>query len=157
MHPGSMLLSLLLAASASSATPAASVTQLHWLQGCWERSADGRAVEEHWLSPRAGSMLGIGRTTRDGVLVEYEFMAILERDGALVFRAHPSGQATTEFIARESGADGVVFENLAHDFPQRVGYRRDGADALLAWIEGTADGKARRIEFPYRRVDCAGR
>jgi len=49
----------------------------------------------------------------------------------------------------------VVFENLQHDFPQRVGYKRDG-DALLAWIEGPRNGQTRRIEFPYRKVGCAG-
>lgn len=28
---------------------------------------------------------------------------------------------------------------------------------LVAWIEGTAGGKARRVEFPYRRTACPGR
>ena len=57
----------------------------------------------------------------------------------------------------------MVFENLQHDFPQRVAYERQGAD-LLAWIEGpskgtmlgTAPGPLQRIEYPYRRVACAG-
>ena len=49
-----------------------------------------------------------------------------------------------------------MFENAAHDFPQRVGYRVAGGDSLLAWIEGTRDGQVRRIEFPYRRVACPG-
>ena len=48
---------------------------------------------------------------------------------------------------------GAVFENPAHDFPQEVGYRRDG-DNLLAWIRGTQNGKERRIEFPYTRARC---
>jgi hypothetical protein len=49
----------------------------------------------------------------------------------------------------------VIFENPTHDYPQRVGYQRDG-DSLLAWIDGTANGKSRRVDFPYRRVACAG-
>jgi hypothetical protein len=48
----------------------------------------------------------------------------------------------------------VVFENPAHDFPQRVGYQRRGADSLVAWIEGTMQGQARKIEFPYARATC---
>ena len=51
--------------------------------------------------------------------------------------------------------DSVVFEAPEHDFPQRVGYRRVGSDSVLAWVEGTMKGKTRRIEFPYRRVQCA--
>jgi hypothetical protein len=45
------------------------------------------------------------------------------------------------------------FENPKHDFPQRIGYERKG-NALLAWIEGTQDGKVRRLEFPYLRTSC---
>ena len=47
-----------------------------------------------------------------------------------------------------------MFEDPAHAFPQRVGYRRVGGDEMLAWVEGTVSGKARRQEFPYHRVDC---
>jgi hypothetical protein len=46
----------------------------------------------------------------------------------------------------------IVFENLAHDFPQRVGYQLVGPDSLMAWIEGPRNGKMKRIEFPYQRV-----
>ena len=70
----------------------------------------------------------------------------------------PQGQATTVFVSTQIGPASVVFENLQHDFPQRVAYQRQGAD-LLAWIEGPANGAAggamRRIEYPYRRVPCA--
>jgi hypothetical protein len=61
------------------------------------------------------------------------------------------------FVSRLLTDSTVVFENLEHDFPQRVGYRRAGADSVLAWIEGTVDGKTRRVDFPYRRAVCPGR
>jgi hypothetical protein len=48
----------------------------------------------------------------------------------------------------------VVFENPEHDFPQRVGYKRNGSDALDAWIEGRANGKSRRVDFSYQRARC---
>jgi len=47
----------------------------------------------------------------------------------------------------------IVFENPKHDFPQRIGYERK-VNALLAWIEGTQNGKVRRVEFPYVRTSC---
>ena len=52
--------------------------------------------------------------------------------------------------------EAVVFENLQHDFPQRIGYQRTGPNALLAWVEGSQKGQFRRIEFPYRRATCTG-
>ncbi len=44
-----------------------------------------------------------------------------------------------------------------HDFPQRVGYRRNGADSLSVWIEGTSNWKTRRIPFQYARSACPSR
>ena len=48
----------------------------------------------------------------------------------------------------------VIFENPAHDFPQRIIYRRRGADSLLARVEGMRGGRLRGLDFPYRRVPC---
>ena len=107
------------------------------------------------MAPRAHTMLGAGRTVQGEKLVEFETVVIRERDGRLAYEAHPSGQPSAVFLSRTIGGSEVVFENLQHDFPHRVGYRRDG-DLLKAWIEGPRNGQTQRVEFPYRRVVCAG-
>ena len=143
---------LLLAASAAG--PAARVTQVGWLAGCWEQASGARLVEEQWTRPRGGLMLGLGRTVRGDTLVEYEQTRIFERAGRLVFGANPSGQASAEFESIEVSDSSVTFENLGHDFPQRVMYRRRGADSLIARVEGLRGGKLRGADFPYARVAC---
>ena len=135
-------------------TPA-TIQQVAWLQGCWQMDAGARVVEEQWMAPRGGVMLSMGRTVRDGKLVEYESVVLREQDGRLAYEAHPSGQPSAVFLSSTIDESTVVFENPSHDYPQRVGYKREG-DSLLAWIDGTANGKSRRVEFPYRRVGCAG-
>jgi len=104
-------------------------------------------------------MLGSARTVRDGKTVEHEFVIVREAaDGRLAYEVSPSGRPVTVFTSISLDDDGVVFENLQHDFPQRVAYQRKGAD-LLAWIEGpakNAPGQLRRIEYPYRKVACTG-
>ena len=100
-------------------------------------------------------MLGTGRTVRDGKTVEYEFVVVREENGQLAYEAHPSGQPSAVFRASAVDAARVVFENPEHDFPQRVGYERRGADSVLAWIDGKQNGESRRIEFPYTRVPCS--
>jgi hypothetical protein len=129
------------------------ITAVSWLQGCWQLTAGDRIVEEQWTAPRAGVMLNMGRTVRGDRLIEYEWVLLREKDGVLEYEAHPSGQPSDVFTARTATSSEVVFENPQHDFPQRVGYKRDG-ESLLAWIEGTTNGKARRVEFPYRRAAC---
>jgi len=133
---------------------ATAIKDVAWLQGCWEQRDGDRVVEERWMAPRAGSMLGVGRTTRSEKLVEHEYIVLTERDGRLAYEAHPSGQATATFMSKPVANREVVFEDPTHDFPQRVGYKSTGPGQLLAWVEGTSGGKTRRIEFTYRIVNC---
>ncbi len=124
-----------------------------WLQGCWESSLPARQIEEIWTRPKAGSMIGVSRTIRDGKLTEYEMIVLREQGHQLAYVAHPSGQVPATFLSTRVTATELVFENPAHDFPQQIGYRLDG-DTLLAWISGSQNGKTRRAEFPYKRVSC---
>ena len=101
-------------------------------------------------------MVGVGRTVRGDTLVEFELVVIREQGDQLAYEAHPSGQPSAVFLSRTLTDSTVVFENLEHDFPQRIGYQRNGPNTLLAWIEGSQQGQFRRIEFPYRRAVCAG-
>jgi hypothetical protein len=129
------------------------IDRVAWMHGCWQMTTPQSIVEEQWLAPRGGTMIGVGRTVRGGRTTDYEFVVLKEQNGSLAYEAHPAGQPSTVFVASEATADSVVFENAAHDFPQRVGYRR--ADSgLAAWIEGTQNGKTRRIDFTYARVAC---
>lgn len=150
---------MLLLFAAGSLVPAVARAQAPaslpaWMAGCWERRAGNRLVEEQWMAPRGGMMLGVGRTTRGDSVVEYEHTRIYAKGDTLVFAATPSGQAPAEFRAVGSAGDEVRFENLAHDFPQRVIYRRAGPDSLRARVEGTRGGQARGFDFSYGRVAC---
>ena len=125
-----------------------------WLAGCWERSSGKRVVEEQWMRPRAGLMLGAGRTVEGDSVVEFEQVRMLERDGHLVYAAAPSGQVPAEFESTVVTDSAVTFENPAHDFPQRIIYRRQGADSLVARIESVRNGRVRGVDFAYRRAAC---
>ena len=149
------LLLLTLAFTLQAPGRAPGIDDVAWLTGCWEYSSGARTVEEHWLAPRGRTMMNAGRTVQGDKLVEFETVIVREQDGRLAYEAHPSGQPSAVFLSQRIGDREIVFENLQHDFPQRVGYKRDG-DSLLGWIEGLRNGQTRRIEFPYHRVACGG-
>lgn len=131
-----------------------SITRVAWLTGCWESRSAQRVIEEQWMAPRAGTMLGMSRTTRGDSLIESEQVLLREHGARLLYEAHPSGQAAAVFTSTVITDSIVVFENLQHDFPQRVGYHRMGSDSLMAYIEGEINGRARRVNFLYGRVGC---
>ena len=141
-------------AQTTSAQQPTGIARIAWMQGCWETSSPQRTIDEQWMSPRGGSMLGMSRTVRDGRLVEHELMILSERGDQLAYEAHPSGQKPATFLSSTLTASTVVFENPAHDFPQRIGYERKGPDALTAWVEGPQNGRTRRIEYAYQRAPC---
>lgn len=144
------------AATAARAQPVGGIERVAWLQGCWEMTSAQGTVEEQWMAPRGESMIAVNRTIRGNRLVGYELVVLRVANERLAYEAHPSGQASAVFLSHVVTDSTVVFENPEHDFPQRIGYEDQGADSLLAWIEGGEPGRTRRIEFPYRRALCPG-
>ncbi len=148
------MLAALSATSLHAQTPN-DIDTVRWMAGCWERNAGTTVIEEQWMSPRGGVMLGLGRTTASGRMREFEFLRIASVDGVLTYLAQPGGAPVTPFAAIAVSDSMVTFSNPAHDFPQRVIYRRRaGGDSLLARIEGTQGTSVKGIEFPMRRVTC---
>ena len=150
------MLALFVAAALSNAPQAVEVDRLTWMTGCWvQMRANGR-VDEQWMAPGGGMMLGMSRTLREGKLREFESMRIAPGpDGRLAYVAKPSSQAEAAFPLKEITADSVVFEEPAHGFPQRILYRRVDADTLIARIEGQINGQARAVDYPYTRCSSS--
>ena len=109
------------------------------------------------MPPAGGVMLGASRTVARGSVLEYERLLLQDRDGKLLYVADPSGQTQTEFTESQMSDSSFTVENLSHDFPKRIGYRRVGTDSLVAHIEGPGVSGVRRVDFPMRRVSCRTR
>lgn len=132
------------------------VSDVSWLSGCWEAKIEARGLQitEMWMKPAGGMMIGAGRTIRNGKVVDYEFLRIVEEVDGVFYVAKPTANKDeTKFKLTKASAGELVFENPAHDFPQRVIYKLNG-NRLNARIEGTVNGKARGIDFPYARISC---
>jgi hypothetical protein len=144
---------LLLWGLLGSLVQARPIDRAAFMQGCWERRAGQGIIEEQWMKPRGGAMLGMSRTVRGDSVVEYEFLRLYERGSRLVYAAQPSGQRPAEFESAASERGAIIFANPAHDFPQRIIYRAAG-DSLFARIEGQLNGRERGVDFHYARVRC---
>ena len=150
------LVAILLASAACPALTAqapvpTAIDGLAWLAGCWSQTRPDGLIEEHWTKPAGGTMLGMGRTVRGGKTIEFEFLQIREVNGQLAYVARPSGQAEATFPVKTLTGTDVVFEDLAHDFPQRVIYRRTPGGGVNARVEGTRNGQTRGVDYAYTR------
>lgn len=149
-----ILACLVRAVSPAVAQQSGDLQRLGWLAGCWELRRGDRVTLEMWMPPGSDLMLGASRTTVGGAVREFEQVRIAWKDNRLVYTAHPSGQAEASFTSVEVSDSGFTVANLAHDFPQRIIYRRRGADSLVARIEGSGPTGVRAFDFPMRRVSC---
>jgi len=130
---------------------AAGIAELGWLAGSWAGAAGGIDMEEVWLPPKGGAMLGLHRDVAAGRMVSFEFLRIDAEAGGLVYLASPKGRPATPFRLVESGKGRAVFSNPRHDFPQRILYWLEG-DVLHARIEGDRGGKPAAEEWAWRRT-----
>ena len=122
---------------------------LAWMAGSWSGTSRGIEMEEHWTAPKGNSMIGIHRDVAKGRTMAFEFLRIEQQGDQIVYLSMPNGRSpATPFPLKEVSGTRVVFENPAHDFPQRIIYWKDGND-LRARIEGTMNGKAGSEEWRW--------
>ncbi len=107
------------------------------LAGAWVgKDASGASLDEHWTHADGGSLIGAGRTTKDGKTLSFEHLRIEARaKGEVVYIAQPLGKPPTEFRLERSGPEVVSFFNPDHDWPKRLTYRRT-EEGLAVRVEG---------------------
>ena len=137
------------ASCASAQAPA--LTMPYWMAGYW-LSCDRGEVRENWIGGETGLLLGTNITR--GEQGGFEFLRVSENDrGGYGYFSMPNGRSPpTEFTMVRNEGQRAVFENLQHDFPQRIIYERDG-DAMLATIEDMAGQNAMSWRFTRAAVD----
>lgn len=107
-----------------------------WLTGCWEQESRDSWTEECWNDPRAGIMMGSGRSGSEKRLKDWEVMQIQITDTddpaipKMTFYGAPGGQNRTPFTWVPSSEKGVTFVNEGHDYPQRIRYWREGRELI---------------------------
>jgi len=120
--------------------------ELDWLIGCWI-TMDGKS-QEVWVLDSDNSLAGFAVSIHDNSVRFYEVLTI-KRDeaGLLLYTAHPSGQATTTFVAMEIADNNVLFVNADHDYPQAIRYVRDGNQlaAKISMLDGSRENSFYKV------------
>ena len=125
----------------------ARVDDVGWLAGAWVGTKGTTSTEERWSPPLGGAMLAVSRTVKNGRMVGFEYLRIVERDGGLVYVAQPGGRPPTEFVLTELGTTRAVFDNPRNSYPKRIVYELSAEGRLGATIGFTKGGTPRRFEF----------
>ncbi len=137
----SVITLIFLLLSVSGALSAQKLSDLDWMAGYWtSASPSGATMEELWTPSAGNLMLGLHRDVFPNGRSSFEYLRIVNTSEGIVYLASPGGGQPTPFNLKKSEPNRVVFENLNHDFPQRIIYSREG-DKLTARIEDESGEK----------------
>jgi hypothetical protein len=132
------------------------IEDLAWISGDWETVPGRMQIDEHWTKVAGNSLIGMSRTIAGGKTVFYEYLRIEARGADIYYVAHPKARTPgTDFKLARLTEQEAVFENLAHDFPKRIIYRKNGDGTLTARIEGDGTEKEKPQDFQYRPISKA--
>lgn len=134
------------------------LAELAWVVGAWSATVEGTTTIETWCPapasrPGAARWIGDNRTRKGDREVAFEWMAIEGQGPASVYLAQPSGRtppARFDRVASDRPRT-AVFENPAHDFPQRLEYLREGP-----MLRATASNQAAQLPFAWTRGGESG-
>jgi hypothetical protein len=133
----------------------AGFAELSPLSGTWKSEGRKQVLFENWVVVKAGEMQGKSYLLQGSDTVVLEEVRLLQGEDGIFYIPTVKNQNNNKpvsFKLTTTAKSQFTFENLDHDFPQRVIYKLVSRDSLHAWIEGTQNGKAARIDYYYRRL-----
>jgi hypothetical protein len=99
-------------AAATVASPPATIQDFTWLSGEWTGPGLGGSTDESWSAPAGGAMMGMFRLVRDGKIVFYEFLTLVEHEGSVVLKLK---HFNADLTGWEEKANFVTFRLLRAD------------------------------------------
>jgi Domain of unknown function (DUF6265) len=138
----------------------ATLADFAWLEGRWQGAWGPRVVEQMWMPPRAGQMLGLFRVVGNNRTLVIELFSLRETpDGIEFLLRHftpslipweESGAATLKLTSFDPST--AVFENPAGGAPKRNSFTRIGPDTFSSRSEVIPNkGNEQVTEIVYHR------
>ena len=125
-----------------------------WFIGNWQNTTAEPNFGEVWKKANDSVFKGKSFIIKDKQVNFNEFMTLIESNGKLTFLAAVPDQNEGEevpFEATSVTTDSIVFENLDHDFPNKIVYNKVAEDSLVAVIYGTQKGKPASVQFAMKK------
>ncbi|MDZ4822649.1 MAG: DUF6265 family protein [Flavobacteriales bacterium] len=124
------------------------------LAGRWEDTGTKSDQVEVWTRHDDKTLWGRGFVLDGNDTTFIEYLAIQPVNDTLSYLARVSSQNSGEIIRfpmkTQSGSK-IVFENMQHDFPQRIVYELKNDSVLDVFVEGVEGGTNRRIDFNFEK------
>ena len=128
---------------------------LHGLTGLWKMDTQRGTLYEEWQVKNDNELTGRSYKIRNNDTMVLEHVVISLQGNAIFYTPvvhNQNNEQPVPFKLISCTNNRYVFENAAHDYPQRVIYDLASTNDLQARIEGSKNGKETGSDFLYSRV-----
>ncbi|WP_439507028.1 DUF6265 family protein [Sediminibacterium sp.] len=138
-----------------SLQPKNEIKNAEWLIGTWENKTPNGSIYETWAKVSDVELSGKSYMLKEKDTIVFETIRLIQENNNLFYMPKVKNQndnMPVRFKAKTASNNELIFENPNHDFPQIIAYSKINANALVAEIAGTKNGKERKQIFPMSRV-----
>ncbi|OGO76924.1 MAG: hypothetical protein A2Y23_08810 [Clostridiales bacterium GWB2_37_7] len=136
--------------SVTEASKYPELKKTEWLLGAWQKQSAKGILTESWLQLNDSTFIGRSFFVSGGDTLSSESIRLEQRNNKLYYiptvADQNEGKAIT-FVKTSMTDSAVIFENPEHDFPQKIEYRFQKPDSLIAEISAIINYSQKSIVF----------
>jgi hypothetical protein len=129
------------------------LNDMRWLLGNWEMNIESSKLYESW-EKNGKKYSGNSFMTIESETVFSETMSLEIRENQLCYVVSVKNQNNNQAVVfkyKEVIDNEFRFENLQHDYPQRIVYKKINTETFYARIEGNNKGKIQQDSFLFTK------
>lgn len=129
--------------------------KMSWLVGEWENKMPDGVLTETWTKANDSTFTGKTLFIKDKDTLHSEEIVLTQKGETLLYIPTVKGQNDNkpiEFKMSETKTENeFAFENPAHDYPQKIVYKKVSDTNLVATISGKQQGKQSSESYPMSK------
>jgi hypothetical protein len=126
------------------------IEKMNWLIGSWEQKLPEGIITEIWKKENDSTYSGKSFFVIKQDTIHSETIVLSQQKDKLIYSPTVKGQNNDEPVAFTMSNDAeniYTFENSAHDYPQKISYKKISDTSLIATISGKQQGKPSEESF----------
>lgn len=125
-----------------------------WIIGNWEQKTEAGILTESWKRQNDSVFVGSTYFINESDTLHSETILLEQRADSITYSAKVKGQNNEKaipFTLTTANTNSLVFENPAHDYPQKIEYQKSKSNGLQVTISGILRGKKSVEKYSFTK------
>ena len=150
-----LLLLALVSCKESDSNEKDKIKAARWLLGNWENVSEVGKLSENWEKVNDSTFQAESYFIKEKDTLHFESITLQQKGEELIYSATVKGQNKDKPVAfklKIASEKEMTFENLKHDYPQKITYTQISVDNFVAKISGIQQGKPSSEIFSMKKI-----